>query len=233
MTIVYGLIAVGQTVLAEHTSTSVTGNFPTVTRVLLDKIPNHDGKMTYQYDNYNFHYVCENGICYLCMSDNNQGSAFGGVRHRIPFAFLVDMKERFVTIYGTEAPLQAIAFSYNEEFSRTIEDRMNYYNSDQADRSIDNIGLVKGQIEDVKDVMVQNIERVLERGEKIELLVDKTDRLTQQAFRFESSSRRLQQAMYYKKIRCYIAIGFSIALLILVGSASMCGGITFHTCRRK
>lgn len=35
----------------------VTGNFPTVTRVLLAKIPQQDGKMTYQYDNYNFHYI--------------------------------------------------------------------------------------------------------------------------------------------------------------------------------
>lgn len=204
--------------------------------------------MTYQYDNYNFHYIVENGICYLCMSDNgtsapaspsasgndntNNGLSFGGVRHRIPFAFLADIKERFVTVYGTDAPLQAIAFSYNEEFSPTIEERMNYYNTNpNADRTIDTIGYVKGQIEDVKDVMVQNIERVLERGEKIELLVDKTDRLTQQSLRFESTSRKLQQAMAYKRLRCYIMIGMCLAVLIFIGTASICGGITFHTCR--
>lgn len=37
--------------------------------------------------------------------------------------------------------------------------------------------------------MIENIDRVLERGERIELLVDKTDRLNQQAFRFEKSVR--------------------------------------------
>jgi vesicle-associated membrane protein 7 len=31
----------------------------------------------------------------------------------------------------------------------------------------------------VKDVMVENIDRILVRGEKIELLVDKTERLNQ------------------------------------------------------
>lgn len=31
------------------------------------------------------------------------------------------------------------------------------------------------------------LERVLERGEKIELLVDKTDRLGQQAFKFQKT----------------------------------------------
>jgi len=181
--------------------------------------------MTYQYDNYNFHYVTEGGICYLCMSDDMN-------KHRIPYAFLQDTKERFLGTYGTEAPLHAIAFSYNEEFSKVIQERMDYYNSDEADRSIDNIGAVKSQIEDVKGVMVQNIEKVLERGEKIELLVDKTDRLNQQAFRFESSSRNLRRAMYWKKMRCYIGIGVAVAFLIFIASASMCGGLTFAHCRK-
>ena len=44
-----------------------TGNFPTVTRVLLAKIPGQDGRMSYQYDDYIFHYVVDGGICYLCM----------------------------------------------------------------------------------------------------------------------------------------------------------------------
>jgi len=119
-------------------------------------------------------------------------------KHRIPYAFLQDTKDRFVSQYGREAPLQAIAFSYNEEFSKVLENRMDFFNSDQADFQVDNIGAVKSQIEDVKDVMVQNIEKVLERGEKIELLVDKTDRLNQQAFRFESSSRNLRRALLYQ-----------------------------------
>ena len=50
---------------------------------------------------------------------------------------------------------------------------------------------MQAQIEIVKDVMVENIEKVLERGEKIELLVDKTDRLNQQAFKFEKSVSEL------------------------------------------
>jgi vesicle-associated membrane protein 7 len=202
-----------------------TGNFPTVTRVLLAKIPAQDGRMTYQYDNYNFHYVTEGGICYLCMSDELN-------KHRIPYAFLQDMKDRFVASYGREAPLQAIAFSYNEEFSQTIQQRMDFYNSDEADRSIDNIGAVKSQIEDVKGIMVQNIEKVLERGEKIELLVDKTENLRTSSFLFESSSRNLRRAMYWRQIRCYIGIGVAVAFLLFIASASMCGGLTFSHCRK-
>ena len=39
------------------------------------------------------------------------------------------------------------------------------------------------QVDEVKNIMVDNIERVLERGEKIELLVDKTDNLRFQVCR--------------------------------------------------
>lgn len=45
---VYALVAREKTVLAEYTATS--GNFPTVTRVLLAKIPPADGRMSYVYD---------------------------------------------------------------------------------------------------------------------------------------------------------------------------------------
>lgn len=57
------------------------------------------------------------------------------------------------------------------------------------DPSSDNLSRVRGQIDDVKSVMVQNIEKILDRGEKIELLVDKTDQLSQEAFKFEKSVR--------------------------------------------
>jgi hypothetical protein len=35
--------------------------------------------------------------------------------------------------------------------------------------------VLQGGLGEVKDIMIQNIERVLERGEKLDLLVDKTD----------------------------------------------------------
>jgi len=213
MAIVYALVSRQKTVLAEYTATSATGNFPTVTRMLLSKIPTLDGKMTYVYDDYVFHYVVESGICYLCMSDEKN-------KHRGPYAFLQDIKERFLAKYGVEAALKAIAFSFNEEFSKVILERMEYYN---GGGSIDNIDNLRNQIDEVKDGMIQNIETVLERGEKIELLVDKTDRLNQQAFRFESSSRNLRRHLYWRRIR-NITIGvLALALITYFISVAVCG----------
>merc|ERR1712224_431765 len=216
MAIIYALVSRQQTVLAENTGTKATGNFATVTRVLLEKIPQQDEKMTLIHDEYVFHYIVENGICYLCMSDEKN-------KHRIPFAFLEDTKMKFLNRFGLEMAQEAIAFAMNEEFKSILSDRMDYYNSDDADRSIDNIGTVKSQIDEVKDVMVQNIERVLERGEKIELLVDRTDQLNQQAFRFESSSRSLRRHLYWRQMRCRVIIALVVLVVLYFSSVSVCG----------
>lgn len=223
MTIVYALVSRQKTVLAEYTATLATGNFPTVTRMLLAKIPATDGKMTYIYDDWVFHYISEDGICYLCMSDEKN-------KHRVPYAFLQDMKDNFLARYGIDAAQVAIAFSFNEEFSKVICQRMDYYNSGGAADSIDTL---KNQIDEVKDGMVQNIERILERGEKIELLVDKTDRLNQQAFRFENSSRNLRRHLYWRKMRNIGICSVVVLLVIFFFSVGACGGFDFHRCKKQ
>lgn len=51
------------------------------------------------------------------------------------------------------------------------------------------------QVDEVKNIMVDNIEKVLERGEKIELLVDKTDNL-----RFQVCADLLQNSACYHTV---------------------------------
>ena len=65
----------------------------------------------------------------------------------------------------------ALAFSLNDMFAPVLKQRMEYFNTNP---NADSIMKVQNQIESVKDIMIENIDRVLERGEKIELLVDVT-----------------------------------------------------------
>ncbi|KAJ3089311.1 Vesicle-associated membrane protein [Quaeritorhiza haematococci] len=175
MPIIYGLVARGPVILAEHATK--TGNFTTITQHILEKIPEGDSKMSYVYDRFLFHYIQRGGIIYMCLADDTFG-------RRIPFAFLEDMSKRFESAYGAERAASAIAYGL-QEFSKTIASQMEFYSSNvNADR----IRQVQGEIEQVKDVMVHNIERVLERGERIEILVDKTDNLNQASFAFKKRS---------------------------------------------
>lgn len=67
MPILYGLVARGSTVLAKHATCA--GNFAEVSEGVIKKVAGHDEKMTYTHGNYLFHYICESGIIYLCISD--------------------------------------------------------------------------------------------------------------------------------------------------------------------
>ena len=73
----------------------------------------------------------------------------------------------------------------------------------------DAISNVQGEIDNVRGIMSQNIESLLERGERIDLLVDKTDRLGGSAHDFRVRSRGLRRKMWWKNVKL-------MALLILV-----------------
>mmetsp|Transcript_14640 Transcript_14640/g.26119 ORF Transcript_14640/g.26119 Transcript_14640/m.26119 type:complete len:219 (+) Transcript_14640:74-730(+) len=205
MQLLYALIAREKTVLAEFTSTE--GNFPTVTRVLLHKIPPHNGKMSYVYDKHVFHYIVEDGITYLCMADDP-------TKRRVPFMFLVDIQKRFLAEFGLHAAMKAQAFSLNRSFGPTLRRQLEFFNRDP---SADQIRAVQDQIDQVKNTVVQNIDKVLERGDKIDLLVDKTDMLNQTAFRFERTSVGLKRSMWVRKMKLYlILLGLAAIFLFVV-----------------
>ncbi|KAJ3056226.1 Vesicle-associated membrane protein [Rhizophlyctis rosea] len=217
MPIIYGLVSRGAIILAEHATT--TGNFTTVTQHILEKIPEGDSKMTYVYDRYLFHYVQRDGIIYLCLADDTFG-------RRVPFAFLEDIARRFENHYGERAH-SAIAYGLNE-FSKTIAQLMEFYSSNPGS---DKLRQVQGEIDQVKDVMVHNIEKVLERGERIDILVDKTDNLNQASFAFKKRSTALRRAMWWKNTKLMVILVAVIIFLIYFLISTHCGFPSWSYCR--
>ena len=71
------------------------------------------------------------------------------------------------------------------------------------------------EIENVRGIMTENIERVLERGERIDLLVDKTDRLGAGAADFRVRSRGLKRQMWWKNTKLMILIGIVVVFIIV------------------
>ena len=80
--------------------------------------------------------------------------AFG---RRIPFAFLDDIRDKFLRAYGPEAAQYAVAYEYNTEFSGVLQQRMRYFANDP---NADAINRVRGGVAEVKNIMVENIEKV-------------------------------------------------------------------------
>lgn len=87
----------------------------------------------------------------------------------------------------------------------------------------DALGNVQRDIESVRGIMTENIERVLERGERIDLLVDKTDRLGVGAHDFRVRSRGLKRQMWWKNVKLMVLLGVVVVFLVYLFVGFGCG----------
>eukprot|EP00249_Psilotum_nudum_P007055 c20276_g1_i1 orf=775-1437(-) len=219
MAILYALVARGSVVLAEFSAAS--GNAGTIARRIMEKIPAAaDTRLSYSQDRYIFHIMKADGLTFLCMADDTFG-------RRVPFAYLEDIHMRFMKTYGRIAHV-ALAYAMNDEFSRVLHQQMEYFSSNP---NADTINRVKGEMNEVRAVMVENIDKVLDRGERIELLVDKTATIQDNSFRFRKQSRRLRQALWMKNAKLLASLTCLILVLLYIIIAMFCGGITLKSCR--
>lgn len=72
---------------------------------------------------------------------------------------------------------------------------------------------------------------MLARGEKIELLVDKSDQLNQSARKFQKSSRSLKNVMWMKNVKMWAMFAAIIAVLIFAAVTWGCGGFSYSKCK--
>lgn len=80
----------------------------------------------------------------------------------------------------------------------------------------DAIANAQREIDDVRGIMTKNIEGLLDRGERIDLLVDKTDRLGGSARDFRIRSRGLKRKMWWKNVKLMALLALVCILIIAV-----------------
>jgi len=77
---------------------------------------------------------------------------------------------------------------------------------------------LQAQIDDTVGVMRENINKVSQRGERLDSLQDKTDNLATSAQGFRRGANRVRKALWWKdvKMRICIIVGIIILLLIII-----------------
>ena len=217
--IIYTLIAHGDTILAEYTEK--TGNFEAVAKQLINKIDTSENRiMSYMYpkEKFVFHYIVDNGLTYLCMADEGFGRL-------IVFRFLEDIKNRFLSSFGLDRVKHAQLYAFNADFRDTIRRGMNNANDprNMQYRSTDNkINQINIEIEKTKNTVMESIEKVLDRGDKLETLLDKSDGLVESGRIFKGSSRDLKNRMMWKNIKMTLLLVFIILIVGYVIFAFVC-----------
>ncbi|XP_042870453.1 vesicle-associated membrane protein 7-like [Penaeus japonicus] len=211
MPLLYSVIARGTTVLARYATCA--GNFAEVTEQILTKIsPGETGRLTYSHASYLFHYVAQDGVVYLCITDDE-------FERQRAFLFLEDIKQRFQATYGSRVHT-ALPYAMNSEFAQVLATQMKHYTES---RDIDNISRLQGEVSDVKDILVKNIESLASRGERLELLINKTENLNTSAVTFKTTSRTLARSLWWKNVRIILFIILGIGASIYIIGAMICG----------
>ncbi|XP_045176458.1 uncharacterized protein LOC123536992 [Mercenaria mercenaria] len=86
-------------------------------------------------------------------------------------------------------------------------------------QSEDKIAILKGQVNEVKSIMKDNIEKVIERGEKAQDLSDRTESLAVTSTRFKDSAvdlRKQTQRRNWKLTCCIVCVVVVVLAIITV-----------------
>lgn len=117
------------------------------------------------------------------------------------FECLAEMKKVYASMKNNRSAL--------EKNMRSLVDRYSDPNSDKVSQ-------IKSVLEQTKIQMVDNIDRVIERGDRIDGLCERSELLVAEAASFESNASTLKWSMYKKRILCIIISILVIALAIFL-----------------
>jgi len=212
--LVYALIARGTAVLAEHGVPGCPANAGATSQQILAQLSSSDTRVTYAQLSYVFSIRQENGMVFLCMAQGQQPQG-----RSVAFAFLEDIKERFFQQHSHHMA-SVPPYSLTSELGPVLAERMAHYsNAAEADA----LQKVKADLDHVRSIMLDNVDRVLERGERIDTLVSKADHLSFDAMNFRTEARRLRRTMQWRQIRYIIILCVGGTFLLYLLLALICG----------
>ncbi|XP_059648558.1 vesicle-associated membrane protein 724-like [Cornus florida] len=210
---IYSFVARGTMVLAEYTE--FTGNFPAIATQCLQKLPSNNKNFTYNCDHHTFNFHVEDGYAYCVVAKESVGK-------QISIAFLERMKADFKQRYGGGKADTAVAKSLNTEFGPIMKEHMQYI-IDHAEE-IEKLVKVKAQVSEVKSVMLENIDKAIERGGNLTTLNDKTEDLCNSAQTFKGNATQIRRKMWYQNMKIKLVVLGIILILILIIWLSVCHG---------
>lgn len=170
-------------------------------------------------------YISEGDRIWLCVADKELSG-------RVAFAYLEYVKKR--SPLGSEKESSSKSSSPTSNTASTssvlanlMSSQLNTYTS-----STDRIAQVNAEIAAIKEVMIDNLAPLLRRGERLEDLVEKSDKLQADAKIFHSNSAKLKNHFRWANLRWYL-IGLVVLLLIAAGITWGVCGLRFQNCRKK
>ncbi|CBX93923.1 similar to vesicle-associated membrane protein [Plenodomus lingam JN3] len=235
--LLYACIAHNTTVLAEHTA-SASSNASSLISLVLPRL-SHSTSSHKTIDQSKFFIHClvkspadfpasqssAGGLTFLVIAERDLGQ-------RIPFGFLTNLEKKFFAEFDAAETNFADLPPYGcASFNAALRKMMQEQGGTQAGQQ-DALRTAQREIEGVREIMTENIERVLERGEHMSVLVDKTGRLGENARDFRVRSRTLKRRMWWKNVKLMVLLTLVVIFLIYLFVGFGCGLPAWGRCLR-
>ncbi|KAH3861794.1 vesicle-associated membrane protein 7-like [Dreissena polymorpha] len=215
MAILYSCIARGTTVLCSHGLQAGANNYEAEAVKVLPQIPvRNDGKTTITMASFKFHCIVENGVIFMC-------AAKPDFKTQPCFAFLTEIKDEFHSRELSDKAAFASNHSFDAEFNSTLNKQMEKFSKPGA---ADNLTVLQGQVKEVQGVMAKNIESVIERGERLDDLMDKTDDLEAASATFARTAGKIKKKYWWRNLKMKIIIGIVVTIVLLIIVLGICYG---------
>jgi vesicle-associated membrane protein 7 len=216
--LLYGVVAHGTTPLAEYSLVS-EGNIKTMALRMLEQIDPSQQWAEVDSNKFILYALTEpDRMTYICLTTDRASV-------QLRRSFLEELKGKWRSKYGNQGSSMK-AYEKNGEFSNVIKTAFNTYNSERAQK----VALIKENLQKAQDETAQNLTKALARGEQLEIMSQKADKIRDSAQAFHRSAGNLKRAMCWQKWRWYIIGGCILLVVIFIITMLICGGPSFSGC---
>ena len=126
----------------------------------------------------------------------------------VAFSYLADLKKKFFSLYDK----QKIQTSYSyqlKSFSDEIQKLQDFYIKNPQSE----LAMLKNNINQTSEIMHQNVEKLFQRNEKLEITLQKSNNLLGNSDVFYKNIHRMKMKQKYKRLK-YIALFILIVLIM-------------------
>ncbi|XP_047945365.1 vesicle-associated membrane protein 721-like isoform X1 [Salvia hispanica] len=230
---IYSFVARGTMVLVEYTE--FTGNFPAIAAQCLQRLSSTNNKFTYNCDHHIFNFLVEDGYGFRELGIGSiLGFDFGQLTVSLPKNLLENRSQshfwnalklisgKDMVVVKPIQQLQKVSTKNLESCRPLMKEHMQYI-IDHADE-IEKLLKVKAQVSEVKSIMLENIDKTIERGQNLTDLNDKAQDLRESAQVFKTGGTQLRRKLWYQNMKIKLVVLGIILFLVLIIILSVCGG---------
>lgn len=224
--LVYSMVARGEVVLAEYSAfPTASASFSALAAACLPNLRaassstdvTRNKMISYTCESHIFHFVLQDHLTYLVVSDDLEAG-------EIALAFLHRVTGDFYKRYGNATNNSDLfkAHSLDKDFGPRLKEHMQYCLDNY--QSLIKRPSIREQVLQVKGIVAENIEKVVDSRENIELKVDNNEILRAHVENFHRQGRQLKQKIWRRQVKLRLLVFLVSVILILSIWVIICKG---------